>query len=232
MADFNARTKKEIKSRAKRESDVKQFRQWLVERKEWFERNRVEWKTEHETIGEKKEENFKHFLQQKIEGMNVKHEHTRNRLLYVLDNMTGWTYVKLWWMVVLCFEKIDRGPFGTPKESKGNEKDEGKRTSSTKREFANFTKRLDEWIAVNIPQKNTFNDNMFIQHAKQVTKKDDSMSEKTKRRLNYVLEKEGFGRSDIFWILSKALELWWERRARIIKEGRQESVTVTIDVVS
>lgn len=26
------------------------------------------------------------------------------------------------------------------------------------------------------------------------------MSEKTKRRLNYVLEKEGFGRSDIFWI--------------------------------
>ncbi len=26
------------------------------------------------------------------------------------------------------------------------------------------------------------------------------MSEKTKRRLNYVLEKEGVGRSDIFWI--------------------------------
>ena len=133
--------------------------------------------------------------------MNVKHEHTRNRLLYVLDNMTGWTYVKLWWMVVLCFEKIDRGPYGTPKESKGNEKDEGKRTSSTKREFANFTKRLDEWIAVNIPQKNTFNDNMFIQHAKQVTKKDDSMSEKTKRRLNYVLD-ESIGRScpNIFWM--------------------------------
>jgi hypothetical protein len=58
------------------------------------------------------------------------------------------------------------------------------------------------------------------------------MSEKTKRRLIYVLEKEGFGRSDIFWITLEALELWWERRARIIKEGRQKSVTVTIDVVS
>ena len=40
---------------------------------------------------------------------------------------------------------------------------------------------------------------MFIQRARQVvTTMYGSMSEKTKRRLNYVLEKEGFGRSDIF----------------------------------
>ncbi len=202
MADFNARKEQEIKSRAKRESDLTKFKQLLVERMEWFERNRVEWKTEHEAIGEKEEEH-KHFLQLKIEGVNFKHEHTRNRLLYVLDIRTGWTYVKLWWTMVLCFENIVRGPYGIPNESKGNEKDEGKSTSATKREFVNFTKRLDEWITVNIPQipqNNTFNDNMFIQHAKQVTNKDDCMSEKTKRRLNYVLDKEGVGRSDIFWI--------------------------------
>jgi len=201
VEDFTAKAKKEIKSKAKRDSDVNKFKLWLVERKEWFERIRVEWKTEHETIGEKEEDHLKHFLQQKIEGMKFKHEHTRNRLLYILDKMTGWTYVKLWWMMVLCFEKIVRGPYGTHKESKGNEKDEGKRASSTKREFVNFTKRLDEWIAVNIPQNNTFKDNMFIQHATQVSTKDGSMSEKTKRRLNYVLEKSiGRTYSDILWM--------------------------------
>jgi hypothetical protein len=105
-------------------------------------------------------------------------------------------------MMVLCFEKIDRGPYDTPKEGKGKEKDEGKRAISSKRELLNFKEMLRKWIEGNLPPKITVEDNMFIQRARQVvTTMYGSMSEKTKRRLNYVLD-ESIGRScpNIFWM--------------------------------
>jgi hypothetical protein len=98
--------------------------------KKWFEkllstehlRNRIDWNTEHETIRENEGECFKCCLKEIIQGSERIDGHTRKRLLYVLDNSTGWAYVELWWMMVYCFETIERVPYTTLKWVKERKK--------------------------------------------------------------------------------------------------------------
>ena len=115
-------TKKEIKSKAKRDSDDEKFKKW-VEALLPTEllRCRSDWDNGHKMVGEEE----RAFIQQKISGLKVK-QHTKERLVYVLNHSDGWTYVELWWMMILCNKPIPRVPYDTPKAGQGKEKDKQK----------------------------------------------------------------------------------------------------------
>jgi hypothetical protein len=196
------------KSNAKMESDHKKFMEWFddVVSKHLL-RPRDDWEvTEHETIVEQGGEDFKQSLERIINNMTFNHDFVSKRLLHVLDESTGWTYIELWWMMVLCFEeKVGRGTYSTPKQDEGKEKDREMSERAAKREFDKFTKALDKWMEENL-------DSQKKNHVKQVTTNflhaimivtanDASLSEKTQRRLKYVLDKS-IGRTydDMLWM--------------------------------
>ena len=71
-------------------------------------------------------------------------------------------------------------------------------------------RRLINWMDENLESKNKNHAKQVttnvIQYANQVTANDDSLSEKTQRRLNYVLDRS-IGRTyfDLFWMTLEAL---------------------------
>jgi hypothetical protein len=136
---------KETKSNAKMESDHKKFMEWFhdVVSKHLL-RIRDDWEDiVHDTLVEQGEEDFRQILERIINNMTFKHDFERKRLLHVLDESTGWTYIELWWMIVLCFEeKVVRGTYGTPKQGEGKEIDREMGERAAKGSLISLRRRL------------------------------------------------------------------------------------------
>ena len=214
-------TKKEIKSKAKRDSDDEKFKKWVEELLPTeLLRCRSDWDNDHKTVGEEE----RAFIQQKIKGLKVK-QHTKKRLVYVLNHSAGWTYVELWWMMVLCNKPIPRVPYDTPKAGQGKEKDKPKGISALNREFVKFKKRLGEWIEENLDPKLNNKDNMwlFFRYAKQVTQADGNMPNTDKKRLEYVLDLcIGRTYSEIIWITIESFGVMVDSRGQYDKKRKTD----------
>jgi len=230
---FNSASLSDIRSNAKKTADMEGFKAAFNELERLFD----EWEGTNADAINGGEGNVIQYLQQKVAGEDEKKikDHTKKRLHGVLDKCTGWSYAKLWWMMVVCMMASDRGiKYDTPSKNADKDKDPCRVDSTNKREFNKWVGWLDDWLLENPPTSRArtmdqVEEHRFFQFANWAISKDNRMIGTRKTKLHYLLGKV-IGRSyeEIVWATIASFGLgvgskggryktWEERFAELVQ---------------